>query len=92
MKDAERAILLETTVFQFLTENEGSYIVSIRQGVARIQAGGMTRDQVNLHKKLIRWTLGLWLPVYLTVYVLRNPEIIEISFTDNGNALFRRTR
>lgn len=79
MRRTEIEARRESMALAFLSEFEGSRLVRETWNTAIIATGGMTEDQLKAHKRLCFFTLGLWLPVFLTVALLRRPGGVIIS-------------
>lgn len=91
MTTPEQAILLETATYRFICENEGSFILAIKPNRAIVQLTGLSREQVNWHRTMILWTLGLWLPVYVAVALIKRPELVELRISSAGTFVSQTT-
>lgn len=74
----------EEAVFEFLSENEGSSLISYKTDWALISVGGLTADQRKFHGWMILCTLGLWTPLFLVVRLLRTHHHVVIRVWKSG--------
>ena len=81
MKNDETGTALERAVSAFLLENEGSVLLFSDPFSARILVGGFTSAQYKAHALATIFTLGAWLPVFVTVAVFRRRQVVYM-FTD----------
>ena len=75
MNKLEMVTQREIATFHFLTENEGSRLISVpNDHTAIVGTGGLTQDQLKLHATLCIVSLGLWIPVFWVVALLRRRQ------------------
>lgn len=74
----------EEAVFDFLSDNYGSTLISEKFNSAIIRTGGFSEDQRKFHRNMMIVTLGLWTPMLVTVALLRRPREVLIHVWDNG--------
>ena len=73
---------LTDAVQLFLDSNNRSEIHFRRNGYAIVFVPGMTWPEIKLHVVACLVTLGLWLPVFGGVAILRTPKKYLIDATD----------
>jgi hypothetical protein len=83
VNSSARAFQLESATYRFHTENEGSHIVSIKDGRAIVQLTGLSRKQARWHARMIMYTFGLWMPVYLAVFMLKRPALVQLTIVND---------
>lgn len=74
MNRAEIEHRREAAVLGFLSENEGSVVVRETTDTAVIRTGGFTPAQVKAHAIMCFISVGLWVPVFVIVAILRHPR------------------
>jgi hypothetical protein len=84
---AELEALRSRAVFDFLVNNQGSTLLSESDRSAIIRTGGMSRSQVKGHIIACLLTVGLWVPAFAMIAILRAPRQVLIHVADDGSVL-----
>jgi hypothetical protein len=68
-----------------LTANHGSHLVRMRTPYALISVPGLSKSQVRGHLLACLLTLGLWVPVFGVIAILRTPKLLLlVASQDDG--------
>lgn len=78
MLNDDSGVAMQIAVSEFLRNHEGSKLISSNSYSAQIMIGGFTQKQYRTHGMAVIASLGIWLPFFLMISILRRREIVYL--------------